>query len=115
MINIYNMKRSIFILSTIFFFTSTTFISCEKDKQDPSKVVIDSEKFVPSTITVKTGTTVTWVNDEGDMHTVTSNYGVFDSGDLTDGSSFSFTFSTPGEYYYHCKHYTTMTGCVIVE
>lgn len=78
--------------------------------------------FSPNAITVRVGTTVTWMNDETGAvpHTVTSGSpnapsGMFDSGTLNPGQSFQFTFSTPGTFPYFCRiHGASMTGVVTV-
>lgn len=92
-------------------------------------------KFMPPTITVPAGTTVTWENGETISHTVTSGAwgevneatglrgtqmpdGRFDH-DLSpkgqDGDSFSYTFEEAGEYLYYCQPHLTMNAMVIVE
>jgi plastocyanin len=75
------------------------------------------QNFVPDTIVVVIGVnnTVTWVNNDVATHTVTSNSGIFDSGDLSQGQKWSYTFTTPGTYAYHCSIHPWMTGTVIVE
>ena len=64
-------------------------------------------------LVVKAGTQVTWVNRDNTQHTTTSNSGLWDSGILNPGQSFSFTFNTPGTYSYICNVHP-MTGVVIV-
>ena len=59
-------------------------------------------KFVGGPITVKVGTTITWVNDDKAPHTATADSNVFDSGILQTGQSFSFTVKTAGEIKYYC-------------
>lgn len=56
--------------------------------------------FIPYSITVPVGTTVTWNNTTRDYHTVTSDTGLFNAG-LGLGESFNFTFTAPGTYIYH--------------
>ncbi len=80
-----------------------------------NEVWMQNYAFVPSTITVSSGTTVTWTNKDGVDHTVTSDTGLFDSGNITGNSTFSHTFNTPGTYAYHCTIHTYMTGKVIVN
>ena len=71
--------------------------------------------FGPATLTVKTGTTVTWKNNDDIAHTVTSDDGTtFDSGTLAAGASFSFTANTGGTYAYHCTIHSGMTATLIV-
>jgi plastocyanin len=77
-----------------------------------------SENFVPDTIVVVIGVnnTVTWVNNDIATHTVTSDAaGLFNSGYLNAGQSWSYTFTAPGTYAYHCSIHPWMTGTVIVE
>jgi plastocyanin len=77
-----------------------------------------AQNFVPNTIVVVIGVnnTVTWVNKDVATHTVTSDTsGQFDSGDLNQGQSWSYTFTTPGTYSYHCSIHPWMSGTVIVE
>ncbi len=71
--------------------------------------------FTPATLTVTVGTTVTWTNTGQVDHTVTANGGVFDSGTLSPGASFSFTFKVAGAFAYHCAIHPFMTGTVIVK
>jgi plastocyanin len=73
--------------------------------------------FSPSSITVVIGVnnTVVWVNDDTSPHTVTSDTGVFNSGNLSPGQTFQFTFTQPGNYAYHCSYHPWMTGNVTVE
>jgi plastocyanin len=79
------------------------------------QVQIDQFIFAPQRITVKTGTTVTWVNDDDIPHTVVSNNKLFKSKTLDTKDSFSFTFMTPGAYDYFCSLHPHMTGTVVVE
>lgn len=80
------------------------------------KVDIQNFAFSPASVTVKKGTTVTWTNKDSVTHTVTetdSQAGP-SSGDVNPGSSYSFTFNTPGTYHYHCSIHTEMVGTVTV-
>jgi plastocyanin len=71
--------------------------------------------FKPNSLTVAPGTTITWKNDGAVAHTVTSDTGVFDSGQLGHGNGFNFTFDAPGTYPYHCaNHPSLMTATIIV-
>ncbi len=72
--------------------------------------------YSPQTITVVIGVnnTITWINNDNAVHTVTDT-GVFDSGFIQPGQSWSYTFTTPGTYQYHCTIHPWMTGTVIVK
>src|SRR5262245_3233657 len=52
----------------------------------------DSWAYDPPTLTVNVGDKVTWQNNGEDVHTVTSDDGSFDSGDMKHGASWSYTF-----------------------
>lgn len=80
-----------------------------------NEVWIQGSAFNPATLTVSTGTRVTWQNKDGMTHTVTSDATLFDSGNLGTNASFSFVFTTAGTYAYHCKIHTGMTGTVVVN
>jgi plastocyanin len=71
--------------------------------------------FNPTVITVSTGTTVVWRNEDLAPHTVTSTDGEFDSGIFDPGSSFTFTFNEPGSFDYVCQLHPQMQGSVTVE
>jgi plastocyanin len=62
-----------------------------------SKVEIDNFAFSPERITVKAGTTVTWLNADA-PHAVASSSNLFKSKAFDTDGSFSFTFTTPGVY-----------------
>ena len=74
------------------------------------EVQIDQFTFAPQRITVKAGTTVTWINDDDIPHTVASTTKLFKSKALDTKDKFSFTFATPGTYQYFCSLHPHMTG-----
>ncbi|MGE0749356.1 MAG: cupredoxin family copper-binding protein [Variibacter sp.] len=80
-----------------------------------AKVTIDNFTFDPPKLTVKAGTTVTWVNRDDIPHTVASSTRVFKSKALDTDDSFTFTFTTPGSYAYFCSLHPHMTGTIVVE
>ena len=77
--------------------------------------------FVPSTVTIEAGETVTWENTDNAAHTASSGTaqdgpdGVFDSSLMMVNGSFSFTFDSAGTYPYFCMVHPWMEGTVIVE
>ncbi|MFC2021001.1 cupredoxin family copper-binding protein [Chloroflexota bacterium] len=71
--------------------------------------------YSPATITVPAGTTVTWYNRDSTPHTVTTREQMFDSGRMTQGETFSYTFTDKGTFEYYCIFHPYMTGKVIVE
>jgi plastocyanin len=80
-----------------------------------TNVDISGFAFVPSTLTVSVGTTVTWTNNDSVSHTITSNDNLFESGTIAKGATFSHTFGQKGTFNYHCSIHLSMTGKIIVE
>ncbi len=78
-------------------------------------VAIEQFKFAPAALTVPVGTTVTWTNKDGTLHTVTSTTKAFGSEGLDQGGTFSYTFTAPGTYAYICKLHPHMTGTITVQ
>jgi plastocyanin len=83
-------------------------------------VLIFNYAFYPKTLTIKKGTTVTWINMDWAVHTVESGthdepLELFDSGSLGHMAVFSYTFNEPGIYKYHCDPHPWMEGVIIVE
>jgi plastocyanin len=78
------------------------------------QVVMDSFAFTPAELTVPVGATVTWVNHQGARHDVVAADGSFTSRLFGEGETFSFTFTTPGNYPYVCSIHPGMDGTIIV-
>ena len=93
------------------------------------EVVVDLVAFMPETIEVTAGATVTWRQKDAGAHTVTSGTvvqggagvtqkpdGRFDSGQVATGATFRHTFGEAGTYTYFCTlHPATMRGEVRVS
>jgi len=77
--------------------------------------------FIPSTVVITEGGTVTWQNTDNAAHTATAGSpadgpsGAFDSSLMMVDGSFSFTFDSAGTYPYFCMVHPWMQGTVIVE
>jgi plastocyanin len=85
-----------------------------------TKVSMNNIQFNPKTVTVKTGTTVEWVNDDSVTHDVTKDTGPgppfsSGSGNLRGGDSYKVTFNTPGTVGYECTVHPGMTGMIVVK
>lgn len=78
-------------------------------------VTIEHFAFLPKALTVATGTTVTWVNHDKEIHTATSRTGTFASSGLDPDETFSHRFTTPGTYTYFCALHPRMTATIIVK
>lgn len=93
----------------------TTSTTTQSSSLSGNSVSISNFSFSPATLNVTAGTKVTWTNNDSVTHTVTSDTGSFDSGNLSSGSSFSQTFSAAGTFPYHCGIHTYMKATIIVK
>ncbi len=81
----------------------------------PHEVSIGFNVFVPETLTVPVGTTVTWKNNDGSNHNVIFADNV-KSGRLRHDATYTRTFTSAGSYDYKCAiHGDVMKGKVVVQ
>lgn len=79
------------------------------------KVKMQNIAFDPTSVTVKVGQTVTWVNDDSVTHNVTAQSGAaFKSKDFGQGGTYSFKVTKPGTIKYVCTLHPGMDGTLIV-
>jgi plastocyanin len=78
-------------------------------------VRIENFTFKNPVVTVKPGTTVSWINGDDIPHTVVSKDGVFKSKVLDSGDRFSFAFAKAGQFGYFCSIHPHMTGTIVVK
>jgi plastocyanin len=86
-----------------------------KDLTGAVAVSIVDFTYVPGSVEITAGTTVIWTNNDSVPHTVTAPDGSFDSGNLSPGESWSFTFREPGDFAYACLYHPQMQGSVTVS
>ena len=79
------------------------------------QVTIAQATFGPTTLTIRVGTTVTWANHDGDLHSVASAQGLFASPGLDPGDTFAYRFTAPGTYPYFCALHPHMKGTILVQ
>jgi len=78
-------------------------------------IVVRNFMFQPTDLTIRAGSTVTWVNEDEEPHTIVSATGLFRSGALDTHASFSFKFDKPGTYLFACSIHPQMTGKILVQ
>lgn len=113
----------IFILFSCSNYASSSNNSSNNSNYTPGKneVWMQNTSYNPDSLSVSMGTTVTWTNKDQINHTVTSGVpgspnGIFDSGTVSPGKTFTFTFDSVGTFKYYCKiHLDRMTGVVSVH
>ena len=76
--------------------------------------------YIPSTVVVEKGKSITWVNDDSSFHSVTSGFygeptGLFDSGYLDPYQFYTLSFDEFGTYDYFCTLHPWMKAQIIVE
>lgn len=117
------MKKSILLIIILMIIVS---FSCKKQSttgsvnyntpmQGANEVWIQNDAFSPISITVAVNTTVKWTNKDAIAHTVTNNSGLFDSGNINNGGTYSHQFTSAGTYPYHCSIHPSMVATVIVQ
>jgi plastocyanin len=84
---------------------------------DATVTATSMNTFVPASVTINQGETVTWTNSGGGEHNV-----VFEDGSFTQPASpsteswtVSRTFGVAGTFRYYCARHTSMTGTVNVN
>jgi plastocyanin len=117
---IYNSsKRPLILFASLLILLSISYGCSKSNNSTPgpgaNQVLIESSAFSPTTITVAVNTTITWTNKDAIAHTVTSDDGLFDSGNMNANSTYSRQFTTVGTFNYHCAYHSFMLAKVIVQ
>jgi plastocyanin len=69
----------------------------------------------PFTESIATKNTVIWANKDNVTHHIVSDTPLFDSQNLPGGNTFTYTFTAPGTYTYHCSIHPGMVGTIQVN
>lgn len=90
-----------------------TLVSNPTPSEPPqNEIWISGNSFIPADRLIQLSGTdpgqVTWRNKDEIDHrivsgTVANPDSLFDSGDIPPGGTFTYTYSAPGVYYYHCS------------
>ena len=81
----------------------------------PGASTMTTTAFSPSPIVVAKGTTVTWTNNDITTHDTKADDGMWNSGSMAPGATFSTTLQTTGTFTYHCTIHPGMVGTVTVQ
>lgn len=79
------------------------------------EVAIEGFAYKPAEISILVGSTITWQNKDSVIHTVTDRGNSFNSGNLSGGKTYSYTFEERGIFEYYCIPHPYMQGKVIVD
>lgn len=89
--------------------------SVQAAKNAQHVVIIKQMHFDPVQLTIHSGETVEWKNEDIFSHTVTADDGSFDSGLIAPGGSWQMTVKITGKIGYHCRPHPNMTAALIVQ
>ncbi|MGP8204105.1 cupredoxin domain-containing protein [Methanoregula sp.] len=81
-------------------------------------ILLESDGVNPQILVVSRGITVTWLNRDMGLHTITSDSGdpdFFTSPPLESNDRYQFTFTIAGTYGYHCTDNAAIKGTIIVQ
>jgi plastocyanin len=83
----------------------------------PNEIGIANFAFMPGTLTVAPGTSVTWINHDEEPHAVRSveKSQPFKSPALDTDDKFTAVFDNPGTYKYICSVHPNMEGTIVVK
>jgi plastocyanin len=95
-------------------FATAYLVSNAKAAPPETTVSIDNFTFKPNVLTIKPGTTVTFVNHDDIPHSIVDSAGKFKSKVLDTDESFKMTFETAGDVGYFCGLHPHMTGRIVV-
>lgn len=119
------MKKVGWLFVALLCTTAGQMTGCKSDPETPSgnttpppkTVFMNSSSFNPPTITVQSGDTITWRNNDAATHTSTSDSTGWDTGSVPSGGNAQVVFNTPGTLRYHCTFHQAMgmVGTVIVQ
>lgn len=94
----------------------------EKPSSKTHNVTIQNFAFAPPELKIKVGDSVTFTQKDSTIHTVDTDphpdhtqLPGFDSGSLSQGQSYTHTFTKAGTFTYHCSPHPSMKGKIIVE
>ena len=104
------MRNSFVLVVSLFGGLHTVAISAAEQ----AEVFIEKFEFIPATLNIKKGTTVTFTNKDAAEHTATAADRAWTSKNLQQGESYSYTFEQRGSVPYICGLHPYMTGKIEV-
>ena len=108
------MKRTL-VIAAVLTLAGVGAAAAQDGAPPAARVSIGHFAFEPAQLSVKAGTTVTWVNHDEEAHTVTALDRSYASAGLEQEEAYSHRFATPGTYTYFCALHPHMTATVVVR
>src|SRR3954471_5356732 len=100
---------------SVLFLTACALTLVNPARAAMTNVSIVNNAFNPRAVTIAPNDQVRWAWTGDAPHSTTSDTGLWTSGVRDKGSSFTNTFSTPGNFPYHCTVHFSMTASVTVQ
>ena len=95
-------------ISLLSLFIASACTKAPKGAPGPNEIWLQYKSFNPSTISVKAGTTVTFINKDNADHWAKGSNGLFSSGKISSGDSYSYTFTTVGTFGFYCPYHSSV-------
>ncbi|MDQ3624513.1 MAG: plastocyanin/azurin family copper-binding protein [Verrucomicrobiota bacterium] len=87
-----------------------TQVGCTSRKTELHEVAIKEFQYAPATLSVRSGDTISWTNQDVVPHTATGETPGLDSGSMDTGKVWRYVALTKGSYSYKCAFHPTMAG-----
>ena len=108
-------SRALSFVSVLALLTSCAGPAADGTAGKTHTVSMDGTAFAPPDITVHVGDTIVWKNKDPFPHTATSQSAGFDSKDIDEGQSWSYTATKKGDFDYVCTLHDNMKGVLHVQ
>ena len=108
-------RRATVLLWSGLFVCSLGAVAADQRKPKVHTVTIEDMRFEPEELTVASGDTVVWRNNDIVAHTATSETSGFDSKTIQVGRSWKLTVKTKGDVDYICTFHPTMKATLRVR
>src|SRR5712671_1120054 len=98
--------------------TALVAMTCSSAKAFTTNVTVEDFDFSPPNVSIGVNDSVKWTSTGFNTHTATSTgaaTGLWDSGPLGNGGTFTHTFTAGGSFPYLCSFHPFMTGSVDVS
>ena len=88
---------------------------CGSTKPTTHSISIQGFQYVPGSLTVQVGDTVSWTNEDIVPHTVTAQSNDLDSRSIDSMKDWRFVAARAGTYRYTCAFHPAMRGTLVVH
>jgi len=94
---------------------ASALLGCTAEEPAMHRVAIRGFQYAPDTVSVRSGDTVTWINEDIVPHTATAKDEGVDSGAIEATKSWQLVAKDPGTIQYVCAFHPTMKATLVVR